>query len=82
MYMAAPVSAIMYKCEAIEVDIPYKYDNGDYHIRKAMKLKLICRFDKSDMPLTAMKELGAGAVRGPRGVPPALSRELKCLCKS
>lgn len=81
MYMAAPVSAIMYKCEAVEVDIPYKYDNGDYHIRKAMKLKLLCRFKKEDMPLTAMKELGAKAVRGPRGVPPALSRQLKELCK-
>ena len=79
MYMASPVSAIMYTCEAVEVNIPYKYDNGDYHIRKAVKLKLLRRFDKADMPLTAMKEFGVSAVRGARGVPAALSRELRKL---
>lgn len=81
MYMAAPVSAVMYKCEAVEADIPYKYDNGNYHMRKAMKLKLLCRFGKDDMPLKKMKELGSGAVRGPRGVPPKLSRELGAISK-
>ena len=79
IYVGTPVSAIMYKCEAVEVNIPYKYDNGDYHIRKAVKLKLLRRFDKADMPLTAMKELGVSAVRGARGVPAALSRELRKL---
>lgn len=77
MYMASPVSAVMYKCEATEVNIPYNYDDGDYHIRKAVKLKLLCRFGKEDMPLSAMKELGVSAVRGARGVPRALSSRLK-----
>ena len=81
IYMAAPVSAILYKCTAIEADIPYKYDNGSYHIRKAVKLKLLHRFTKDDMPLSAMKELGVSAVRGPRGVPDTLSSALKKLCR-
>lgn len=79
MYMASPISAVMYKCEATEVNIPYNYDDGDYHIRKAVKLKLLCRFGKVDMPLSAMKELGVSAVRGARGVPRALSSVLKKL---
>jgi predicted DNA-binding protein (MmcQ/YjbR family) len=80
IYMASPVSAIMYRCIAEEVDIPYKYDNGSYHIRKAARLKLTHRFSAEDMPLSRMKELGVTAVRGARGVPGTLSRELKGLC--
>lgn len=80
IYMAAPVSAILYKCMAIEVNIPFKYDNGSYHIRKAVKLKLLHRFSEDDMPLSAMRELGVSAVRGPRGVPNTLSCRLRDLC--
>lgn len=80
MYMAAPVSAIMYKCVVIQAAIPYRYDNGNYHIRKAMKLKLVHRFAEGEMTLTKMKELGAAAVRGARRVPNPLSCELKKLC--
>ncbi|MBP5432496.1 MmcQ/YjbR family DNA-binding protein [Ruminococcus sp.] len=76
IYMASPVSAVMYKCRAEEVDIPYKYDNGNYHIRKAARLKLVHRFTKDDMPISRMKELGVNAVRGARGVPNTLSCEL------
>ena len=82
LYMAAPVSAVMYKLTVEEADIPYRYDNGSYHIRTAMKLKLLHRFGADDMPLHRMRELGAAAVRGPRGVPPALLRELEALVRS
>jgi hypothetical protein len=71
----------MYKLTVEEVDIPFRYDNGSYHIRRAMKLKLLHRFGEDDMPLSRMKELGATAVRGPRGVPPALLRELESLVR-
>ena len=81
MYMAAPVSAIMYRCEAVEVNIPCTYDNGNYHIRKVMKLKLIHRFAAEDMPLLQMRELGVSAVRGPRGVPNTLLHRLRQLEK-
>ena len=80
IYMASPVSAIMYKCVATEVDIPYKYDNGNYHIKKAMKLKLVHRFAEGEMTFARMKEYGVAAVRSARGVPNTLSCELKRLC--
>ena len=80
IYMAAPVSAILYKCIVTEADIPYNYDNGSYHIRKAVRLRLMHRLSEDDMPLAAMRELGVSAVRGPRGVPDTLSRKLAGLC--
>ena len=79
--MAAPVSAVMYRCEATEVNIQYNYDDGSYHIRKAMKLKLMHRFAQGDMPLSEMKKLGVSAVRGARGVPNTLLHRLRQLEK-
>ncbi len=81
MYMAAPVSAVMYRCEATEVNIQYNYDDGSYRIRKAMKLKLMHRFAQGDMPLSEMKKLGVSAVRGARGVPNTLLHRLRQLEK-
>ena len=81
MYMAAPLSAIMYRCEAVEVNIPYTYDNGSYRIKKAMKLRLTHRLSPEDMPLSEMRELGVSAVRGARGVPNTLSCRLRELCR-
>lgn len=81
IYMAAPVSAIMYRCEAAEVNIPYNYDDGTYRIKRAVRLRLVHRYSAEDMPLARMKDLGVTAVRGARGVPNTLSAELKRLCR-
>ena len=82
IYMAAPISAIMYRCVAEEVNIPYNYDDGSYRIKKAMKLRLTHRLTREDMPLSEMRELGVSAVRGARGVPNTLSCRLRELCRS
>ena len=80
IYMAAPISAVMYRCEAVEVNIPYNYDDGKYRIKKAVKLRLVHRYSGDDMPLAKMKDFGVAAVRGARGVPNTLACELKRLC--
>lgn len=80
IYMAAPISAVMYRCEAVEVNIPYNYDDGKYRIKKAVKLRLVHRYSEDDMPLAKMKDFGVSAVRGARGVPNTLACELKRLC--
>ena len=46
MYVAAPVSAILYKCKAVEVDIPYKYTGKDLTITMVMKLRLLRRYEQ------------------------------------
>ena len=44
MYVASPVSAILYKCKVTETDIPYKYEDGNLTISALMKIKLLKRY--------------------------------------
>ena len=77
MYVAAPVSAILYKCKVVEVDIPYDYQDKNLTITTLMKIKLLRRYNRQQFTFDRLKEdYGIYAVRGPRGVPNSLSREL------
>lgn len=80
VYVAAPVSAILYKCTAVEVDIPHRYADQNISMSRGMKIKLLHEFDREQLCLEKLKEHGVRAVRGPRGVPGSLSRELDRLC--
>ena len=75
LYMAAPVSAILYQCRVEETDILEKTDSNGT-LRRNMRLKLVRRFPKELMPLSRMKKLGVSAVRSARHVPPELKEEL------
>ena len=78
MYVAAPVSAIMYKCKVTETDIPYKYQDENLTIKALMKIRLIKRYDPEIFTFDVLKEeYGIIAVRGPRGIPHSLSEALK-----
>ncbi len=77
MYIAAPVSAILYKCKVIEADIPYKYDDENVSMSRVMRLQLLETYDKTPIGLDMMKEHGVGAVRGPRGIPNSLIHEIE-----
>lgn len=78
MYVAAPVSAILYKCKVIETDIPYDYQDGSLRIMALMKIRLLKRYKPTAFTFDRLKdEYGIFAVRGPRGVPPSLSEVLK-----
>ena len=78
MYMAAPVSAIVYKCKVTEADIPFRYNDGKVHMKALMKIKLQKRYKPSEFPLETLRDTyGIYSVRGPRGVPYALSEALK-----
>ena len=77
LYVAAPVSAILYQCKAVEVDIPYHYQDENLTITTMMKIKLLHRYDSEQFPFSKLKEeYGIYAVRGPRGVPNSLSHAL------
>ena len=74
MYVAAPVSAILYKCKVVEVDIPYDYQDKNLTITTLMKIKLLRRYDRRQYTFDRLKDdYGIYAVRGPRGVPNSLS---------
>ena len=78
MYVAAPVSAILYKCKVTKTDIPYRYDDEKIQIRALMKIKLLKRYQPTRFTFEKLKnEYGIFAVRGPRSVPNSLSKALK-----
>lgn len=77
LYVAAPVSAILYKCRVVEVDIPYGYQDKNLTITTLMKIKLLRRYDRERFTFDRLKkDYAIYAVRGPRGVPNSLSHEL------
>ncbi len=77
MYMGSPVSAIIYRTECIETDIPYYFENEQVKMRKLMRLKLLHEYRPDEFPLSLMKEYGVRAVRGPRSVTPELLKLLE-----
>lgn len=77
MYVAAPVSAILYQCKVTETDIPYKYQDSSLTIQSLMKIKLLKTYKPTEFTFDVLKkEYGIYAVRGTRGVPNSLSAAL------
>lgn len=76
MYMAEPVGAILYKCRAVEVDIPYHYEDDHLTIRRSMKIQLLERYDPKRFTREVMRQFGVYGVRGPRSMPHSLSCEI------
>ncbi len=78
MYVAAPVSAVLYKCRVIETGIPYRFDKGAVHIASLMRIRLLKTYPPDRFTFDALgKEYGIFAVRGPRGIPEKLSEALR-----
>lgn len=78
MYVAAPVSAVMYKCRVMETDIPYEHESKYITIKALMKIKLQKRYAPDRFTFDVLKkEYGIYAVRGPRGIPNSLSAAFK-----
>ena len=77
LYIAAPYSCGLYKCEAVEVDIPYEYRDDNVQMQKVMKIKRLHKYDRSAFGIDALKAHGIKSVRGPRSVPFGLRCELE-----
>lgn len=69
MYVGAPVSAVLYKCEATAVDIPYDYADKNIKINKVMKIKRLKKYPYDFMPFARLKDFKVNSVRGPRICP-------------
>ncbi len=76
VYVAQPYSAIMYKCEVVETNIPYKYKDKNVSMQKVMKIKLIKKYEKNELTFKKLNEYGIKAIRGPRSITSKLSKEL------
>ena len=78
LYVAAPVSAILYKCRVMKADIPFRFDNGEVHMKSIMRIKLLKRYKRDQFTFAVLRgKYGINAVRGPRGIPESLSEDLK-----
>ena len=77
MYVAIPVSAVLYKCVVTETDIPFRLAEGAVRITHLMKIRLLKRYPPDKFTFDILgREYGIFAVRGPRGIPPRLSDAL------
>ena len=78
MYVAAPVSAVLYQCKVLETGIPWNYQDGKLTVKSLMTIKLQKRYSPDRFTFTVLKDdYGIYAVRGPRGIPNSLSQDLK-----
>lgn len=77
MYVAAPYSSILYKCRAIEVDIPRQYADDNISMNTTMKVELLEKYESGVWSFERMKQFGVYAVRGPRSMPKELKREME-----
>lgn len=73
IYMGAPISSIMHKCIAIEVNLPSNYEDWD----KAMILKLEKIYKQDEISYTLLNSLGIKSIRGPRKISKELEKEFK-----
>lgn len=76
LYVAEPYSAIMFKCEAVETDIPYQYKDKNVSMKKIMKIKLIKKYKQDEFTFKKLNEYGIRAIRGPRSITSKLRKEL------
>lgn len=76
IYVAEPYSAIMFKCEVLDVNIPYEFKTKDLSIKRVMKIKLIKKYKGNEFTFNKLNELGIKAIRGPRSITSKLSKEL------
>lgn len=72
MYVASPISAIIFKCEVTEVNIPYDYEDKNLKINKVMKIKLLKKYSNDFMTFDKLNKFGITAIRGQRTCPDEL----------
>ena len=73
MYVAAPVSAILYRCKVTQTDIPYRGRNKDVNIKTLMMIRLEKCYDPQEFTFRRLnEEFNIFAVRGPRSLPNSL----------
>ncbi len=70
VYVGAPYSQIMYKCEVVRANLRI-YSERD------MELKLIKKFKDGEYPYSFLKEQGASFIRTPRSLPERVAKLIK-----
>ena len=77
LYVTDPYFKIMYKCKAIEVNIPYEYKDKNISMSRVMRIKLLKRLENKNYTFQYLKKLGIKAIRGPRKINKSIFEKLK-----
>ena len=78
IYCSAPYSALIYRCEVLESDLPYHgmfKDSKGY--TKSMRIRLIEKYPPDKYPLSFIKAHGGSVVRSARTMPAELYVAIK-----
>ena len=78
IYCSAPYSAILYRCEVVKADLPYRgmfRESKGY--KKSMRIRLIKKYPPDQYPLTFLKAHGGSAVRSARSMPAQLYEAIR-----
>ena len=73
LYVGAPYSAILYRCEILETDIPYYGREEHVNIRKMIRIRRLRVYPKDRWTLQEMKKYDVVSVRCARSCPPKLA---------
>ena len=76
LYVGAPYSAILYRCEVTEIDIPYTGESEHVRIDKLMMIRRLEVYPPDRMPLSKMKNYDVVSVRCTRSMPLKLAAAL------
>ena len=77
LYVASPYSCVLFKCEAIMVNIPFEYHDNNLQMKKVVKLKLLKRFDENKITFEKLNNLGIKMIRGPRKINKKIAYEME-----
>ena len=77
LYVGAPYSSVLFRCRAVETDLPGIRWNPNVGVKKRMRLKLERRYPIGKYSFEWLATVGIRAVRGPRGVTEAFLKEIE-----
>ncbi len=76
IYVGSPYSKVMYKCKALEVNIPYEYKDNNLSMKHVMRIELLKKLEDKNYTFEYLNKLGIRAIRGPRKITKNISNKL------
>ncbi len=77
LYLAAPISSILFKCEVIETDIPFLYADDNVKMNKVFRMRKLHTYKEGELSLNLLKKHGITWIRGQRRLPSSLIDEIQ-----
>ena len=74
IYSGAPDSAILYKTEVVETDIPYAYQDSNLRMKKIMRLKVLKKYPPELLTMKVLRTFGVRSMQGSKRVPVELKQ--------